>query len=64
MNRLCELNAIQQAMKVCNSFPVVSAWEAGQELTVHAMIYSLENGSLTPLMTQTLPLTKFLMKHY
>lgn len=34
--RLCELNAIEQAINVCQTTIVRDAWERGQELTIHA----------------------------
>lgn len=46
INRLCELNAIEQAMNVCRTDSVRDAWKAGQELVVHAWIYCLMDGKL------------------
>lgn len=43
-NRLCELNALEQAVNVCQSYVVQDAWRRGQPLTVHAWVYSLQNG--------------------
>jgi len=48
-NRLCELNAIQQAQHVCESPPVRDAWERGQELSVHAWIYGIADGKINKL---------------
>jgi Carbonic anhydrase len=45
-DRLCELNAIEQAMNVCQTTVVQDAWERGQPLTVHAWVYGLDNGQL------------------
>ena len=36
VNRLCELNAIEQAVHVCKSTVVQDAWARGQPLAVHA----------------------------
>ena len=47
--RLCELNVIEQAYNVCQTTIVQSAWEGGQELAVHGMIYGLEDGLLRDL---------------
>ena len=47
--RLCELNAIEQAVNVCHSTIVREAWDRGQELAVHAWIYGLDNGHITDL---------------
>ncbi|KAA0876280.1 carbonate dehydratase [Nitrincola tapanii] len=48
-DRLCELNVIEQAENVCNTTFVREAWARGQDVTVHAWIYSLNNGLLTDL---------------
>ncbi|OOG44081.1 carbonate dehydratase [Rhodanobacter sp. C06] len=47
--RLCELNAIEQALNVCHTTVVREAWERGQPLAVHAWIYGLDNGHITDL---------------
>jgi len=44
VDRLCELNVIEQALNVCQTTVVRDAWERGQELTVHAWIYGLADG--------------------
>lgn len=44
--RLCELNAIEQALNVCHTTVVREAWERGQQLAVHAWIYGLDNGHI------------------
>jgi carbonic anhydrase len=48
-DRLCELNVIEQVSNVCNTTIVKSAWNSGQELTVHGWIYRLEDGLLKDL---------------
>ena len=48
LNRLCELNAIEQAVHVSQSPPVLDAWERGQPLTIYAMVYDLKDGLLRP----------------
>lgn len=45
-NRLCELNAIEQALNVCGTSIVQDAWERGQKLAVHAWIYGLTDGHM------------------
>ncbi|HEX7342251.1 MAG TPA: carbonate dehydratase [Rhodanobacteraceae bacterium] len=45
-NRLCEINAIEQAVNVCHTTIVREAWERGQPLAVHAWIYGLDNGHI------------------
>ncbi|MCW8814722.1 MAG: carbonate dehydratase [Chlorobium sp.] len=49
INKMCELNVIEQVANVCNTTIVRSAWKAGQELSVHGWIYSIENGILQDL---------------
>ena len=44
MDRLCELNAIEQAANVCQTTVIRDAWMRGQPLTVHAWCYSLRDG--------------------
>ncbi|MGH1372630.1 MAG: carbonate dehydratase [Cellvibrionaceae bacterium] len=43
-NRLCELNVIAQVGNVADTTIVRNAWKAGQDLTLHGWIYSLEDG--------------------
>jgi len=49
LNRLCELNVIEQVLNVGRTTIVQSAWQRGQELVVHGWIYGLENGLLRDL---------------
>ena len=42
--RLCELNAIEQVVNVCQSTIVQDAWARGQSLSVHGWVYSLLDG--------------------
>ena len=49
MDRLCELNVIEQARNVCQTTVVRDAWTRGQELSVHSWIYSLRDGLLRDL---------------
>jgi carbonic anhydrase len=46
VDRLCELNVIEQARHVCETTIVQDAWHRGQTLTVHALIYGLSDGRL------------------
>lgn len=48
-DRLCELNVIEQVINVCQTTVVRSAWEQGQELTVHGWVYGLQDGLLRDL---------------
>ena len=49
LNRLCELNVIEQVVNVGRTTIVQNAWERGQELAVHGWIYGLEDGLLRDL---------------
>jgi carbonic anhydrase len=56
VNRLCELNVIEQALNVCETTIVQDAWARGQPLTVHGLIYGLQDGLLRDLrMTASAP---------
>ena len=46
VNRLCELNVIEQVANVCQTTIVRDAWERGQELSVHGWVYTLHDGRL------------------
>jgi carbonic anhydrase len=48
-DRLCELNVMVQARRVCRTTIVQQAWERRQRLTVHAWVYSLQDGLLRDL---------------
>jgi carbonic anhydrase len=49
VNKLCEVNVINQVYNVCQTTVVQEAWKRKQSLTVHGWIYSLENGILKDL---------------
>jgi len=49
LDRLCELNVLEQAVHVCETTIVQDAWERGQPLAVHGWIYRLEDGLLRDL---------------
>jgi carbonic anhydrase len=44
IDRLCELNVIEQARNVCQTSITRDAWARGQPLTVHGWIYGLKDG--------------------
>ncbi|HSH77006.1 MAG TPA: carbonic anhydrase [Herpetosiphonaceae bacterium] len=44
LDRLCELNVIEQVSNVCQTTIVQQAWERGQRLAIHGWIYGLRNG--------------------
>jgi carbonic anhydrase len=49
VERLCELNVLEQARNVCLTTIVRDAWTRGQALTVHGWIYALRDGLLRDL---------------
>jgi carbonic anhydrase len=49
LRRLCELNVIEQVLNVSRTTIVQGAWERGQELSVHGLIYGLDDGLLREL---------------
>ncbi len=46
VNRLSELNVIEQTYNMANSTVMQAAWQRGQEITVHGVIYGMEEGLL------------------
>ena len=48
-DRLCELNVVEQAVHVCRTTVMQDAWRRGRTVTVHAWVYSLEDGLLRDL---------------
>ena len=49
LDRLCELNVVEQVLNVARTTIVQTAWQRGQELVVHGWIYGLEDGLLRDL---------------
>jgi carbonic anhydrase len=49
LDRLCELNVVEQVTHVCQTTIVEDAWARGQELTVHGLVYGLGDGLLRDL---------------
>jgi len=49
MNRLCELNVIEQVGNVCQTTIVRDAWDRGQVLSVHGWIYGVRDGLIQDL---------------
>ena len=49
LDRLCELNVVEQVMSVARTTIVQSAWTRGQELAIHGWIYGLQDGLLRDL---------------
>ncbi len=46
IEKMCELNVIEQVKNVGNTTVVQDAWQSGSELTVHGWIYNINNGIL------------------
>lgn len=44
VNRMCELNVIEQVKTLSHTTIVQDAWASGQELAIHGWIYGLEDG--------------------
>lgn len=49
LDRLCELNVIEQVNNVCHTTVVQEAWSRKQELSVHGWIYGINDGLLKDL---------------
>ena len=49
LDRLCELNVVEQVANVCQTTIVEDAWARGQALTVHGLVYGLQDGLLRDL---------------
>ncbi|MGC9561581.1 MAG: carbonate dehydratase [Brachymonas sp.] len=44
LDALCELNAIEQVVRVSQTTVVVDAWSRGQDLTLHGWVYGISDG--------------------
>ena len=44
LDRLCELNVIEQVLNLAQSTVIYDAWARGQEVSVHGLIYGLQDG--------------------
>lgn len=49
LDRLCELNVIEQVNNICHTTIIQQAWRDGQELSVHGWIYGVEDGLIKDL---------------
>jgi carbonic anhydrase len=49
LDRLCELNVVEQVLNVSRTTLVQNAWARGQELSVHGWIYGVGDGLLRDL---------------
>ncbi|WP_108659317.1 carbonate dehydratase [Acuticoccus kandeliae] len=52
VDRLCELNVIEQVRNVTSTTIVRNAWKRGQPLSVHGVVYGLKDGILRELITR------------
>jgi carbonic anhydrase len=46
LEKICELNVIEQVLQLCKTTVVQNAWEQRRELTIHGWAYSPNNGIL------------------
>jgi carbonic anhydrase len=53
VNRLCELNVVEQVMNVCGTTIVGDAWARGQSVRVHGWCYGLQDGLVRDLGVST-----------
>ena len=51
IDRLCELNVIEQVANVCQTTIVGDAWDRGQSIAVHGWVYGLRDGLVRDLLT-------------
>ena len=49
LDRLCELNVVEQAANVCRTSILLDAWRRGQPVAVHGWVYALRDGLLRDL---------------
>lgn len=49
IDRLCELNVMEQVRNLCNTQTVQQAWKNGAKFSVHGWIYDIKNGILKDL---------------
>jgi carbonic anhydrase len=48
-NLLCELNVIEQVAHIADASMIRKAWQQGQELSIHGLVYKLHDGILKDL---------------
>ncbi|MBE0485766.1 carbonate dehydratase [Marinobacter sp.] len=46
IDRLCELNVLEQVSHVCQNSILQEAWRRGQQITVHGFVYDVADGLL------------------
>ncbi len=46
IDRLCEINVIEQVRNICHVPAVRKAWDKGREMAIHGFIYDIKDGRL------------------
>jgi carbonic anhydrase len=59
LNRLCELNVLEQVANVCQTTVIQDAWARGQAVTVHGWIYDLADGLIRDLQVNSSSAAEF-----
>jgi len=49
LNKLCELNVVEQVYNLGHSTVMRSAWKRGQKITLHGWVYGIQDGRLRDL---------------
>ena len=49
LDRMCELNVLEQSRRLSQTEIVKAAWARGQKLEIHSWVYSLKNGIISTL---------------
>jgi carbonic anhydrase len=49
VDKLCELNVVEQVFNACRTAVIQDAWRSNQQLSVHGLIYGLHDGRLRDL---------------
>jgi carbonic anhydrase len=63
LDRLCELNVIEQVVNVCQTTSVQDAWSKNQPVTVHGWVYGVHDGIARD-MGVSIACTEELEQHY
>ncbi|MBJ3775537.1 carbonic anhydrase [Acuticoccus mangrovi] len=51
VDRLCELNVVEQVRNIISTTVVRNAWARGQKLSIHGVVYGLKDGILRRIVT-------------
>jgi carbonic anhydrase len=49
IDKLCELNVLEQVLNVSHMMVVQDAWQRSQDLTIHGWVYGLHDGLMRDL---------------